>query len=378
MKSRRYPNLHKYSTSPFWVFRKYSSVKRQEFVKSTREDKDEAKAYKKGLELFNEWLGTSLPSGRDILIRDIARAVLAGKERKEKTTYDTAANQIRNHIIPAFGHLRPNQITPLKWDQYDELERRKGKRSKTQPTQRVLKEILRRAQEEALIRNLPKLRNHDAPPEAPRYLEYQERRRIFHQAGLPGKLWMFTMSKQGPRPRELLRYRWDMLRWSTEKWTGKSGRPRTRIQAEIDIPGAITKNKTPRTIALNSRVARILAWMLRKGAQWNLTQAELDPLSPKERRGRKWIVESVSSQFIFPSPINPGKPMLEYKTAWETACSKAQITAVPYNLRDTAITDMLNRGEQSSFIGKYVQNSAAMIDLKYAVLIRKSMRKLAG
>lgn len=378
MKSKRYPNLHKYSSSPFWIFRKYSSVKRQEFVKSTREDKDEAMAYKRGLELFNEWLGTALPSGREILIRDLARAVLAGKERKEKTTYATAANQIRNHIVPAFGHFRPDQVTPLRWDQYDELERRKGKRTKLEPTRRVVKEILKRAQEEGLIRNVPKFRNHDGPVDPPHYIERQDLRKIFHEAWLPGKLWMFIMSKQGPRPRELLRYQWPMLRWSTEKWIGKSGRPRTRIQAEIDIPGPITKNKTPRTIALNSRVARILAWMLRKGAEWNLTQAELDKLTPQQRRARKWIVESVSSLFIFPSPINPGKPMLEYKTAWEGACARSGVKAVPYNLRDTAITDMLNRGEQSPFIGKYVQNSAVMIDRKYAVLIRKSMRKLAG
>ena len=122
MKSKKYPNLHLYPKSPNWVFRKYSSAKRAEFIKSTGE-RDEARAYKRGLQLFNDWLGVYLPSGRQLLFKDVARAVLVAKESKKRNTYRSAKNQIENHLVPAFGHLRLDQVTALRWDQYDSQER---------------------------------------------------------------------------------------------------------------------------------------------------------------------------------------------------------------------------------------------------------------
>jgi integrase len=393
MKSKRYPNLHKYPNSPFWIFRKYSKEKRAEFVRSTREAKDEAKAYKKGLEAFNEWLGTFLPSGREVLIRDLGRAVLAGKKSKKRNTYATTENQILNHINPNFGHLRPSQVTPMTWDRYDELERRKGKRTKTGPTRRVLKEILLRAQEEGLIRSIPKFRNHDGPAAAPVYLDRQQVRAIWHAAGPATKLWVYVMWKQGPRPGELMQYEKDMIRWGAGGLEGKPGKKLKRQVDLIDIPGSITKTGRARTIPLNSRVSRVLRWILRWATEWQLevdykgprsvarhfltTRSGRTQITRQQARRVAYIIQLASSPFFFPSATHADRPMKEYKTGWENAIRKAQVDADPYNLRDTAITNMLMLSS-SDFVAKYVDNSPAVISQKYVVPEAGAMRRVAG
>jgi site-specific recombinase XerD len=356
MKSKKYPNLHKLSWTPNWVFRKYSSEKHQEFVASTgvlAEEKNAAKAYKIGVEKFDDWLKSYLPSGRQILIRDIGRAVLSTKESKKGgirgAQYRSAQNQINNHIIPEFGHLRPDQVTSIRWQHYDTQERarvRHNAKGKELPprkalfnTRKFLIEIMRRAFDEGLIKRIPEFQNNDPEPAEPRYLRRKEIRKFLHAASPGTKLLAFIMWKQGPRPSEACQYRYSMIDFEE----GPSG--------VIRIPGEITKNGKPRTIPLNSRVSRVL----------------------KREKRRS------TTDCIFPSPTDPDRPISEYKTGFETAFAKAGIkNAIPYNFRDTAITDMLRRGKSPTFIGKYVQNSAVIIEGRYAVAVREEMEGVAG
>jgi integrase len=344
-KARNYGNLHKLDWTPNWVFRKYSSQKRKEFVASTgfpAEEKYAPQAYKKGIELFNEWLGQYVESGRQLLIKDLARAVLASKESKKGgkhgATYRSAHNQITNHIIPAFGHFRPDQLTSLKWEQYDTEERRNGKRTALANTRKFVVEIMNRALDEGLVRRIPDFKNNDPESAPPRYLYRAEIRRFMRGAAPTTKLLAFIMWKQGPRPSEVLQYRFSMIRFED----GPHG--------TIEIPGKITKNGKTRIIPLNSRVSRVLRYLKARS----------------------------NSDCLFPSPKNPNEPMQEYKTGFETAFRRAELDAIPYNFRDTAITDMLRRGLSSIFIAKYVQNSALIIEKRYAVALTDSLRKVAG
>lgn len=336
--SKRYPNLYKYPGSASWMFRKYCKEKRREFKKTTGIENDEAKAYKIGVGMFNEWLGVHLPSGREMLVKDIARAVLSGKELKADNTFRSSQNQLENHVVPAFGHLKPSQITPLRWNHYEIEERRKGKRTKLFNTRKALLEILNRAKEEGLIRQIPKLKLLDGPPKPPKYLEKQVVRQILRHSFPQTKILFYIMWKQGARPGEILQYEWAMLDWTQ----GDHG--------YIHIPGRITKTRRPRSIPLNSRVSRIL----------------------------KRLILEMESKFIFPSRYIPNARQTNYLKGWKAVCDELKIDADPTNLRDTFITDCLKRGLSSTFIAKYVDNSVVMIEKKYAVAEHKVMQGVAG
>jgi integrase len=161
------------------------------------------------------------------------------------------------------------------------------------------------------------------------------------------------MWKQGARPNEILQYRYSML---------------DLVSGTIAIPGEITKTGRARTIPMNPRVLRIL----------------------------KWLASRVETDLIFPSPRNPEIPQKEYKTGWNRACrgsgvrmgQRTDLKAVPksagpeyrftiYNLRDTFITGALKRGLPSTFIGKYCDTSATMIDGRYAVADQDTLERVA-
>lgn len=341
--STKYPNLYRYPTSPCWIFRKYSSEKRKEFIKSTGISDDQSKAYRTGLEKFNKWMGIRLHhSGREILIRDLGRAILEAKKSKRDNTYRSSRNQIENHIMPALGHLRPEQITPLKWDQYDADERAKGKRTKLFNTRKALIEILNRSKDEGIIQSVPKLINHDGEAREGKYLDEITVKSLIVGASSTTSLLLEILYLMGPRPGEAIQYEFGMIRWD-EGPTGK-----------IYIPGRITKTGRSRAIPLNSRVSALL-----------------------------WFRQhEIGGKFVFPSPTNPGRSVKEYKTGWDTACRRAGIKKeddiIPYDLRCTWITNQATRGISQGFTAKYSDTSPEMIHKIYLRAVGDSMQEAAG
>lgn len=339
MKAKNYPNLHKVKWSPNWVYRKYSGAKRAEFCASTGLVAIEAnapKAYRIGVQKFDHWLGVHLSHGRQPLLRDIARVVLASKQSKKRATYLVARNQINNHILPAFGHLRPEQITPLRLSQYESEQRDKGDRTSLFNTRKILMEMLKRAQEEGLIRTVPRWKVSDPEAEAPRFIQPEEFRRIRRQMQGPEKLIAFIIWHQGARPREVLQYRWEMIHWGGDGGT------------RIAIPASITKTGRTRTIPLNSRVERALRMMRQKSG----------PLFP----GRK----------------DPDAPRAVYDREWAKAMEALGLDYSVYNLRDTWITRKLMEGMGAPFVARYIDSSVSMIDRKYAVPVPEMMKRVAG
>jgi len=358
---KKHPNLHRVNWTRNWVFRRFSSEKGKEFVKSTGVlgiDANAALAYRKGVEMYDEWLGSHLPSGRTVLIRDIARALKASKKQRRLNTQRTFNNQIDKHILPHWGHLRPDQVTSLRWEKYDAEERERVyrrrfrrkirgrviervleyKRTRIGNTRRVLEEILNKALEEGLIKRVPTLKNFDPPPAPPRHIAAPTLRKIRRQLQGEIKFLTFLMTHQGPRPGEALRYRYDMIR------PGQDG------QEWISIPGEITKTGRSRDIPLNSRVARAL----------------------RLKRARQ------AGDWVFPSPSRKDRPVESYNASWDRAMRSLGLDYTIYNVRDTFITNRLREGISSTFIGKYTDTSAAMIDRKYAVAEETIMRRVAG
>jgi len=344
-KSQKYPNLIRYSErSPYWWFRKYCGEKRKYFFQSTGVKDKEAEAYRVGLEMFTKWMGMRIDhsTGRELVIRDIARAILAGKESKRDNTYRSSKNQLENHIIPTFGHLKASQVTALKWDLYDAEERKKGKRTKLFNTRKALIEILNRAKDEGLINQVPKLKNHDDESRQGKYLDDLTVQRILNVASPQTRLLIEIVYRMGARPGEVIQWEWDMINW--EKGT----------HGAISIPGRITKTGRSREIFLNSRVSELLK-----------------PLHGVNE-----------SKFIFPSPLGPNQPIQGYKTGWNTACRSAfpdkKIDFIIYDLRHTWVTNQAKRGINPGFTAKYADTSIQMIQRVYLRADAEAMLETAG
>jgi integrase len=251
--------------------------------------------------------------------------------------------------------LRPDQMTRLKWEAYQSKEKSKREPRQLYNTRKTLREILKRAHEEGMIKAMPKLPLKDAEPEPPKYIPKEHMLRILRRASRPTKLLVFIMWKQGARPGEVIQYRYSMLRWDE----GPHG--------SIDIPGAITKTGRRRKIPLNAKVSRVL----------------------------RFLAARADGDCIFPSPRDSEQPQREYKTGWRTALKangrrrpgqrkgvkSSAAKPLPYtiyNVRDTFITDALRRGFSSVFVGKYCDTSSSMIDRRYAVAEERVMTGVAG
>jgi integrase len=375
----RYSNLYKLPNQPCWIYRRYSSEKGEEFYCSTgleASERNAPAAYKIGVEKFNDWLGAFTPTDGSSLMRDLLRINLAAKDEDPEikdTTYRTVRNQTENHLIPACGHLKPSQITTEWWLNYQRAERTKptlrtfrdGRTQAGPPrkalanTRKTLSETLGLAMRRGLLDKMPELPLNDPESAPARYIPKEDILRLIRFAGrIAGrkryrakyghdtiresryrafrlKLLILWMWKMGARPSEILQYRWDMIHWD---------------KGTIAIPGPITKNKTSREILINPKVLRVLRFL-------------------RGKHGSPWV---------FPSPVKPGEPMKDYNKAWTTVNARLGLDFDIYNLRDTYITDQLEAGMSTVFIGKYVQNSAAMIEKTYASVILRVMAKLAG
>jgi len=375
-RNERYPNLYRLPNQPSWIFRKWSKEKNKQFWCSTgleSVDRNAPAAYRSGLEKFNEWLGAFLPTEGSTNVRDLARVVLAMKDDPELSDawFRSVKNQIENHIIPAAGHMKPSQLTREWWMNYQREERKKPRtqvlkngtvkelppRTKLFNTRKVLMEVLKLAKQRGLIQDVPEFPLNDAEAAPPRTIPKETVLKIIRFAGrivarqhkgswakesryriVPLKLLVFIMWKQGARPSEILQYRWDMIQW-------KEG-----THGTIHIPALITKTRRARQVALNSKVARILRF-----------------LEPRKE-----------SPWLFPSPRLPGEHSKDYDSAWNGVMARLGLDFDIYNLRDTFITNRLKAGKSATYIAKYVDNSAAMIERKYAVAERGIMEDVAG
>jgi len=363
-KSKTYQNLYWYpGRYTSWVFRKYSAERKDQFFYVTGESKSEAKAYKIGVDKFDEWVGQEADPVGDITFGQYARILLNRKlarsdEEFAKNSKRTSANAI-NKLIKAFGYLRLDQINEDRWEMYCSAEL-KAKKQKMFNRLKELKEILRRANRNGLIKRLPDLKNPDTASAPPKRLSRESIRALLRCAHPRTKLLIYIMWKQGARPGEIIQYQWDMVHWDE----GDHG--------YIHIPGAITKTRRPRNIPLNSRVARVLKWM-RKNAEC----FEPKKAKGKARRTMAWVQRSAASPYLFPSPGGIGH-VREYRNGWETAARLAEVKAIPYNLRDSFLSDCAEKGISIIFAARYCDTSIKMIERNYAVAEGAAMQKVAG
>lgn len=335
MKAKRYPNLYRKPGQPNWVFSKYSADRGGEFRISTgipATDANAGEAYREGMRRFNEWLGSlAIRVYRDPLVRDIAKIVHEGKKAGTHAELKVRT-ELSNHILPNFGHLRPSQVTAMRLKEYENEERARGRKS-LYNTRKYLFEILNLAKSEGLIRELPVWKLSDPAAAPPKFIDAATFRRIRRRVDGAEKLILFILYYQGARPREVCRYRWEMINWR---------------DGTIAIPKAITKTRRARTIPLNSRVLRALS-----------------PLRRAEGP-------------IFPMRGAPDKCRAVYDRGWLEATEALGLNFEVYNLRDSWVTRKLNAGANIVDVARYIDSSVKEIERRYAVSMPDVMRVIAG
>lgn len=381
VKSKRYPNLFRDSESQIFQFRKYSKLKRKQFFRSTGEKVNEARAYKIGIDAFNEWLGKVSDESGVVYFGRYAKRYLNEKldnptlapgtkrtfqDQIEASTVSSGRKneKYRPRLIDAFGHLPIEKVTNELWIKWVNLIREYFPDFKFFNARKALVEILIDALEKGHIKRVPEFDNPDGDAAPPRKLTDLEIRKLFNAAHYveyvrgPNKtivirmrtggkipvrfknwikLLMLIMWKQGARPGEILQYEWSMIHFDEDE------------DGRIHIPGKITKTRRARVIVLNPSVSRVL----------------------------KFLMGKAESPFIFPTPGNPERPIKSYHKTWAGVVRRAGFHAQMYWFRDTFFTRKLEEGLSSVFLGKYCDSSSTMIEKKYAVLSDKTQRDVA-
>jgi integrase len=374
---KNYPNLYRDENSRSFAFRKYSKLKHKEFHRVIPDEDNPARAYKKGLDAFNDWLDKDTDASGVVYFAKFARKYLNSKledpEIREKTK-KTFRNQLepsplsteknpRPRLIDGLGHLPIEKVTKEKFKEWRNLVLAEYPGFKFFNAKKALVELLSAAKDAGYLKSVPDFGEiSDAPPAPAVYLERKDIVQILKRChsvrivgkgkktgpmrrkdGMPGyerirsrtKLLAFIMWKQGARPGEVLQYKFEMFNFKT---------------GTLFIPGEITKTGRDREIPLNPKVLRIV----------------------------KFLSKHSDSPFLFPSPTDPDKPMGEYATGWNGACARAGVEANIYFLRDTFVTDKFVQGLSDIFVAKYIDSSPEMLRRKYAVAIRDVMEKVAG
>jgi integrase len=369
--SKKYPNLYRLPSSKNWVFRKYSKKKGKEFKFSTGESKSEALAHEIGQREYLKWLGLkdseiNRPLFEAFVEEMVARKLALPDADYSKNSKRSFQNSIA-HLKQAFGHLHLDQVAEDEWESYYSAGLATDPSQKFFNRRKILIEVMRKAQRDGFIKRLPDYRNPDPETDTGQYLKDEIVERILDQASPTTELLIYILWKQGARPGEVLQYRWDMIRFDE----GEHGS--IHIPGMLSVPGEketrrITKTKRSRTIPLNSEVAYLL-------------------------RCRK---STSQSDWVFPSPNDPGKPMVEFKTGWKSACRRmaclqtckgSKLAAIRkgqpgpkrciglcrqvkhptiYDLRRTFISNQARKGSPIVYVAKYVDSSVTMIERFYA------------
>lgn len=245
------------------------------------------------------------------------------------STKNAFAIQVTNHLIPAFGALPLDQVNNIEW-----LKFVAAKKNAEYPTmmrffnpRKALAEILIAAKEAGHLQKTPKLDNPDETLSVGRCLENEEIFKIIWHSRRPFRIIFYVLFKMGIRPREMLQWKWEMIRFNEPGHTW------------IDVPARISKTDRQRSIPINPEVSRILYRRFMRGN---------------------------GSAFVFPSTVSKDKPQLSYNSSWKRACREAKVKAVPYDLRRTFITRCAAEGKPLIYVAKALDTSTKMIENIYA------------
>lgn len=257
--------------------------------------------------------------------------------------------QVRRYLVPILGNIPLDKLGNADWNALVKMTREDPKTwniTRYFNPRKVLCMIMNAAKKRGLIEQKPEFDNPDERKNVGRVLTDQEKWWILrHTTYKLFRLFFYTAFKTGCRPREILRWRRDMLR------VEENGR------LWVDIPAEIVKTGRARQMPVDQKVAKHII---------------------------RHLKENPNAKFVFENRIHPGKPQLSYHGAWRTACDKVKRKhpefkhAVLYDARRTKITNALLKGENPVFIGQLLDTSAMQINNTYAKRDAKKLEELAG
>ena len=281
-------------------------------------------------------------------VADKFLAIKLNKSSLREATKKLTVYQHKRNLV-AFRHIPIDQFTAAHWDariaEVEAMPENERPFTRAFNFRKAVSEVLNYALVEGLIDRKPKLDNPDEPRNVGRVVTEEEFERI--QANVTHdifKLFFFTLRRMGCRPREILKWEWDMIEWPA--FEGDF--------AWINIPARISKTGRDRKIPINSEV-------------WAKLQ--------------DWRAQGpMPSKFVFPNRKDAGQPQLSYHGAWRTACKKAGVAhCVPYDYRRTFITYKMEKPDTPGvFVAKFLDTSMQQIEKTYAKAQKLTMEGIAG
>jgi integrase len=265
---------------------------------------------------------------------------------RESTKTATKYQHKRNLI--AFADIPIDQFSASHWDarvaEIQAMDDSVKPLTRFFNFRKATSEVLNYAHNEGMIDRKPKLDNPDEHRNVGRVVTDAEFELIQANVTYPiFQLFFFTLRRMGCRPREILRWEWDMITWPTDK------DPR----AWIAIPARISKTVRSREIPINTEVwAKLLEWRAQG---------------------------PMNSKYVFPNRRHPGQPQLSYHGAWKTACTKAGVAkCVPYDYRRTFITYKIEAREPEGIVAKFLDTSPLQIQNTYLKPQKHTLEGIAG
>jgi len=150
---------------------------------------------------------------------------------------------LKEHLLPAFGRIRLNALSPLAIESFKAEKRRAGLKAKTLRNQlAVLSKLLNLAVELGLVMQVPRVRGIRVEEPDFEFLDFDEADRLVDAARHEWRAFIITGLRTGLRVGELLALRWDDVDLKARRitvrrtlWNGQEGSPKGGRARRVDL-----------------------------------------------------------------------------------------------------------------------------------------------
>lgn len=314
-------NLYLETESGLYIVRKYKKGKTP-LWESTGERSIKAARVKKD-EIIARWLGTDR-KGKRVSFAELFDEAVKIKGTKEFKTAQSAELHVRLHLKPWFESKCTflDEFNEATWERYILAQRDKGKR-RLKHDRELLVFTLTLARKKGIIQKTFDLRKPDPPRTVGRYIEDEEIERLIAHAPTDDLRFQIQIAaKMAMRKTEILHLGWDRVDLK---------------RGMITLNPEDVKTQRKRMVPIHSDL-----------------MAEFE----RRRAGAKHL-------WVFPSPIDPSRPVDTNKSAWDTCRTAAGVQCRFHDTRHKGITDMLAAGIPSPVVSKITGASEVVMKRIY-------------
>jgi len=276
------------------------------------------------------------PKSQRLTIADLLEGLRSDFELRGKLDVPSKGKLAR--AVTDFGHYRALSLTARDVDRYIEQRLANGDRPATiNRITQLVSQSYKLAMRRGELNAAPHIRHLSEAGNARQgFLTTKQVEQVITH--LPEDLKDFTSwcAATGMRKGEAAGLTWSMVQGD-----------------EIHIPGNITKNRQPRVLPLVGRLVEILS-----------------------RRQTARPVElhrtTVMAERIF---HRDGKPVRDFRKAWDKACEQAGVQAIFHDLRRSAVRRMVRAGISPQVAKRWSGHTSDSMFQRYAILTTDDMRE---